>query len=437
MKDEFSRPRRRGLRLPQKTGWLLLLLCGVVLLIVAGRAAAQSQTNVQTIASTNVQTATATNVQPTAQTNAQILTQTNVQATVQTNALTGQTNATALTNILHLKNGDRIAGVILSEDTNRVVISTTWIKELIVPVSEITNREKLPAEAKAAVQEPAVAVQPKPAPPSVVTNTGPSVLPSARPGTPVAIAVAAPPPKAKPKNWKGEVKVGADFLFNSTDQELYYGRAKLVYEHPYATSPKQFFRNILDYSVDYGRSTSHNGTNPPTSITSANKMNGSDKIDFDIGTNKLYAYNLAGAGYDEVRKINFRYEVGPGLGYHLFRLTNFVANAEVGFNYQEEHYDTAGQPAHSPHSREKFFFRLGEDVTWKPTKQLAFTEKCEFFPRVEKPSEYRMRFESTVSYGLFQHISVNLSLLDIYDRLHAPNVPPNDLQIRSSLGFTF
>src|SRR5215203_1843803 len=39
--------------------------------------------------------------------------------------------------ILHLKNGDRLAGTIISEDTNRVVITNSWIKELAVPLAEI------------------------------------------------------------------------------------------------------------------------------------------------------------------------------------------------------------------------------------------------------------------------------------------------------------
>src|SRR5882672_4763378 len=47
----------------------------------------------------------------------------------------------AETIVLHLKNGDRLAGTILIEDTNRVVISTSWIKELSVPLDQIVSRE--------------------------------------------------------------------------------------------------------------------------------------------------------------------------------------------------------------------------------------------------------------------------------------------------------
>ena len=43
--------------------------------------------------------------------------------------------------VLHLKSGDRLAGKIVTEVTNRVIIATEWINELPVPVSAITNRE--------------------------------------------------------------------------------------------------------------------------------------------------------------------------------------------------------------------------------------------------------------------------------------------------------
>src|SRR5260221_14395271 len=44
---------------------------------------------------------------------------------------------------LYLRNGDRITGTITSEDTNRVVLSTPWIKEVIVPATQISKREPI------------------------------------------------------------------------------------------------------------------------------------------------------------------------------------------------------------------------------------------------------------------------------------------------------
>src|SRR5258707_1871568 len=51
---------------------------------------------------------------------------------------------------LHLTHGDRMAGTIISEDTNRVLLTNSWIKELAVPAAQIERREVLPAEAAAA-----------------------------------------------------------------------------------------------------------------------------------------------------------------------------------------------------------------------------------------------------------------------------------------------
>jgi putative salt-induced outer membrane protein YdiY len=299
--------------------------------------------------------------------------------------------------VLHLKNGDRLAGALVSEDTNRVVISTSWIKDLAVPIAQIASREiipPVPPAPKPAVQPaPTVAAQTTNVPTPAVTNST-SVAKSKTP-----VVAAAPPPSPKPKRWKGEARVGMNYIQGATDQEIYYARLKLTYERPYVANPKHFFRNIFDYSMDYGQT---------AGVLSANRMDASDKTDFDVGTAKAYVYNLGGVGYDELRKIDLRYEVGPGAGYHLLTLTNLVLNTESGLNYQVENRSDQTRT-------ERFYFRLAEDLTWSPRKQLKFTEKA----------------------GFWMNLSLNLTLLDLYDTQPASGVPNNDLQIRSSLGITF
>src|SRR5439155_3233060 len=47
-----------------------------------------------------------------------------------------------------LRNGDRITGTLTSENTNRVVLSTPWIKELTIPTGQISKREHIAAAEK-------------------------------------------------------------------------------------------------------------------------------------------------------------------------------------------------------------------------------------------------------------------------------------------------
>jgi hypothetical protein len=188
--------------------------------------------------------------------------------------------APAQTVVLHLKNGDRIAGTIVSEDTNRVVVTTPWIKELAVPLSAITLRETGLPQAAATNA------------PQRLPSVGPRTVASADQATSTNVV----------KHWKGEAHLGADYLYGAKDQELYYGRLKLAYEEPYALNPKHFFRDTLDYTVNYGWAENLGATNGNKSVQSANDMYGSDKATADCLTLNWYAYNLGGAGSTKSEK---------------------------------------------------------------------------------------------------------------------------------------
>ena len=57
----------------------------------------------------------------------------------------------------------------------------------------------------------------------------------------------------KTNAWSGEAQVGLDVLFGAKDREMVYGRFKLAYQRPYDSNPKKYFRNVFDYSIEYGR----------------------------------------------------------------------------------------------------------------------------------------------------------------------------------------
>lgn len=331
--------------------------------------------------------------------------------------------------VLHLRNGDRIAGTILSETTNQITLSNVWTPSLVIPISQIERRELLTnTSALAAGTNSAttnLAATNAPAPPATVAQTnapssttnGPPLAKAASP----PVTVPPPPPPKLPwyKHWKGDILFGTTLIRGATDTELYYGKGTFTYSHAYDSDPQQFFRNIFTFVGDYGKS---------AGVLSANDASASSKTDFDTGK-RTYVYNLGAVGYDKIRLIDLHYEEGPGMGYHLFKGTNFVANTEVGANYQvdERSDDTRVESA---------FFRLAEDFNWKIAKNLTLVEKYEFFPRYDG-KEYRWRFESTLSYAFLTNVSFNLGIVDFYDTLPAAGVPHNDFELRSALGVKF
>ena len=311
--------------------------------------------------------------------------------------------------VLYLKSGDKLTGYVVGDYTNRVVLSNSWVKELSVPLAEIERREIIAAGTNHLASTNALAK------------------------LKAQVTPAAPPQLFK--YWKGEAEVGLDLVYSTANQQTYHGRFKLSYEHPYTSNPKNFFRNTLDYNVQYGKTEqSVNNTNPPPphtlrqTATSADQMGASDKTSADFDRH-WYAYNLAGIGFDRIRNIDLHIEEGPGLGYHLFTRTNFLMNVESGANYQVQ------DDSDNTTTRD-FFFRLAEDVAWKIDSRTTLSEKAEFFPRVDF-SQYRLRAETTLSYNLWRYIYLNMTLRDSFDTKPAAGAKSNELEVHSALGVKF
>lgn len=300
---------------------------------------------------------------------------------------------------LTLRNGDKLSGTWIGENKTNLLLKTIWAEKLEIPHALILNRQT----------NAEITVAKSPAAPAVsnVSKKEPT-LPKV-----TANKTTAKPATKPPQAWHGDVQLGTDLGFSEKNRKLYYGRFKITYA-------QDKFKTVFDYNGSYGKI---------DGILSVNRMDGSAKTDFDLNK-KWYVYNLAGAGFDEIRKIDLRYEIGPGVGYHLITRTNFVMNLESGINYQAQYFSTGVESEH-------FYFRLAENVTWKISKKVTWDEKFEYFPRVEDLTEFRLRFETNLRYWISDHLSFNLTLLDLYDTQPANNVSRNDLQIRSSVGIKF
>ena len=314
--------------------------------------------------------------------------------------------------VLHLHNGDRLTGTLVSESTNGVVLATGWNPALTIPLDSIARRE-IPATNAPATTAAATSAPPPEAPKPAA--------PLAAPPAPAATTAAAAKPQPKaPSRWKTELKLGTDMIRGARDRDIYFGTLAVTYARPYEDNPKLFFRNRTDYRADYattdGRETS-------------DRMFGSNKTDFDL-TERLFLYNFMALGYDDVRRIDLQYEVGPGAGYRLIRTPKFALNLEAGLNYQMQEREL------NP-DIEAWQSRLGQDLTWRVYDRITLTQKATLLSNIEDLEEYQMRFEANLAFGLVKNLSFNLTALYLYDTRPARGVTRNEFQLRSSLGLTF
>jgi putative salt-induced outer membrane protein YdiY len=288
----------------------------------------------------------------------------------------------AETVVLHLRNGDRISGEVISEDSRQTVLATAWSGSLSVPAAQIVSRSQ-------------------PSSPIVAELTG----------------AATNPPPAAPRRWKAEAQVGLNFAYGIQRRQIYYGKFKFDYKRPYEGDPQQSFRTTVDESVEYGKT---------DDVRSDNRMDGGVNMEFDFSP-RLFVYNIARSGYDQIRKIDLQYEVGPGLGWHLIQRSGLACNLGVGADYQERHLADGTDS-------QVVFVRAGEDLHWQINHRFALEQKLEYFT---SPAQSRARFEASLKYFLLQNLALNFTVQDLYDTRPAANVDQNELRFRSSLGVTF
>jgi hypothetical protein len=183
----------------------------------------------------------------------------------------------------------------------------------------------------------------------------------------------------------------------------------------------------VDYIANYGET---------DGALTANDMNGSVKLEWDM-TKKLFAFDAAGAGYNEIRKIDFSYDDSFGLGYKVLNKPDFLVkggslifNTDLGGNYQQQFFSDGTD-------RDYFSLRLGEATIWKINTKLSFDEKLEYYPRFTGLDDYRVRFEANLRYNLLPNLNLTLTAIDLYDTQPAPGVSNNDLLLRASMGIKF
>lgn len=290
--------------------------------------------------------------------------------------------------VLHLPDGDRVTGYMVSSNVDGVVLATAWGGNVAVPAAQILFQTQSPDES--------------------ATANFPSTL---------QMVAAAPATNRPPRRWKTDIQMGLDFTYGLRSRQLYYGRARLDYKNPYVRDPRQSFRNTADALLEYGETDGYR---------SANRMDGGVDTQFDLSP-RFYTYNIARGGYDQIRKVDLQYEVGPGLGHHLIQTASFNANISTGINYLRRLHADGSE-------NENLFARVAEDFRWQISSRLTFDQKLEYFFGDEQS---HARFEAGLRFQLLQNVSLNLTVLDLYDTRPAENVTRNELRIRSSLGVNF
>lgn len=237
-------------------------------------------------------------------------------------------------------------------------------------------------------------------------------LPTAEVALGEVVAIAPPPPLPPP--WTGRVDFGYGLTQGNRDSEL--GTLTILAERK---RPGEYRFSAL---FDAARGESEGET-------TANRARLEGKYDRSLGDGG-YRYLLAGAGYDRVRSIDLRAELGGGLGRTLFDSERGRLTAEVGASYVRDDFADGATEGDAK-------LRVGE--TWRRPlgANAALIQSLAALGALDELGDYTAEFVLAIRHRLNDDMSLTSKFVGSYDSRPAPGTERADYTVTTQLGLAF
>lgn len=299
-----------------------------------------------------------------------------------------------------LTNGDRITGTVETMSDGALTVQTGYAGKLTIAWPQL---ESLALD--------------RPLPAVLCDGTRVEVcqLPQEEIALADIVALAPPLPEPPPPpRWKGRVDFGYSLATGNRDTEL--GTLTVFAER------KRPQHSRLSLLLDAARANSDGEE-------SANRARVEGKLDRTTGDND-YRYFLVGAGYDRVRRIDLRLELGTGVGRTFVDTAHNQLTAEVGVSYVRDAYEGAATTQDGK-------LRLGE--VWKRTldERTSTQQSLALLTALDDLRDYTSEFVLALARKLTDQLALTTKVVTSYDSRPVPGTERTDVTVATQLGMTF
>ncbi len=237
-----------------------------------------------------------------------------------------------------------------------------------------------------------------------VVATTPAPAPA--PATPAAIEM------AKKYPWASSVSAGLTITRGNSHTLLYSGAI--------ATDKK-----TPDNEFSLGASGAYGSQN---SIQTVNNYGGFAQWNH-LFTERFYDYVRADANRDVIADLDYRFNLGPGVGYYLIKQTNTTLAVEAGAGYQYEHLGGEYNSFATARLAEKFEHKFSD--------RARLWQTAEILPQVDKLQNYAVNFEIGMEASITKTFSLKTTLDDTYQSEPAAKHYRNDIKLISGISYKF
>ncbi|MCU0539953.1 MAG: DUF481 domain-containing protein [Desulfobacterales bacterium] len=320
--------------------------------------------------------------------------------------------AVAAADEVHLKNGDRLSGTIVTLSAGKLELETDFAGRLSINWGQVDRIEtESPIEV---VLADGTSLKGTAAPEAVSAGTELWLTPTTAAPLDLTRVTAINPPVEPAVRFNGRINVGLNKASGNTDTETAHADAELS-------------ARSTDHRVTAGGA--YNRASKDNRKSEENVL-GRLKHDYFL-TPKLYFYTGGLAERDEFKDISFRGTIGPGLGYQFFEGELMNLAVEAGPSYVYTNFDSGGSED-SESGRwavrfDRFFF--------EKLFQYYFTN--EGFVSASDTSDLFMFTRTGLRFPIREGFSLNAGFEWDWDNEPAEEAGKSDYRYILSLGYGF
>jgi putative salt-induced outer membrane protein len=152
-------------------------------------------------------------------------------------------------------------------------------------------------------------------------------------------------------------------------------------------------------------------------------------------TERFYGYARVDGLHDAIADVEYRFTLGPGVGYYLIKTKDDEKKTATSLNVE-------GGPAFITEKvgrdeNNYFALRVAEKFEHKFSDTARVWEMVEFLPQIDDWNNFIINGEVGVEATLTSKLLVRLVVSDTYDNEPAPDRKKNDVKVVSSIGYKF
>ena len=327
-----------------------------------------------------------------------------------------------------LKNGDRITGRILKQESNELSVETEAMGIVKIKLSMVQSYKTTEPLAVTLSDDRVVR--------GTVRNEGALTYIDSAEGESKSVettlmksirtleeqkkfesALAPVPQEGVFAFWSGTLDVGFSMTSGNSDTRSFTGAFRGVREKE--SNKLAVYANALQV---------RNSTNGPVRITGQSIWSGA-RLDADI-TKKWFVFGSGDFEYNKPQRLDIRAVLGAGGGYHILRNERAGLNITAGFTNNYENFST-GLTRNSAEAL------IGQDLRLRINNRARLTNRLVIYPNLSNSGNYRALLDASLQTDLNNWLGWHVTIGNRYNSRPVTATEKNDFLMSTGLRVSF